>query len=76
MTIRIAGVASVPAALFDAAPTATDVGKRVFMSALLPGQITIIAPSALNDVVQRVGILTDGGANPKVLVQVGEPITL
>jgi|GEM_PF-4834260 len=76
VTIRIAGVASVPAALFDAAPTAADVGKRVFMSALLPGQITLTAPSATNDVVQRVGILTDGGANPKVLVQVGEPITL
>jgi hypothetical protein len=75
VTIRIAGVASVPAALFDAAPTAADVGKRVFMS-VDPGKITLIAPVATGDVVQRIGILVDGSGSPKVLVQVGEPITL
>jgi hypothetical protein len=75
VTIRIAGVASVPAALFDAAPTVADVGKRVFMS-VDPGKITLIAPVATGDVVQRIGILVDGSGSPKVLVQVGEPITL
>jgi hypothetical protein len=75
VTIRIAGEASVAAGRFDAAPSAADVGSRVFMSTT-PGQVTLTAPTATGDVVQRVGILTDGSASPKILVQVGEPITL
>ena len=75
VTVRVAGEASVPAALFDAAPAVGDVGKRVFMSTT-PGQVTLTAPTNPSDVVQRVGILTNGSGSPKILVQVGEPITL
>lgn len=75
VTVRTAGEASVPAALFDSAPAVANVGQRVFMSTT-PGQVTLTAPTATGDVVQRVGILTDGSASPKILVQVGEPITL
>jgi len=73
--VRIAGEAAVPAARFDAAPAASDVGKRVFLS-VTPGKVTLTAPTANGDVVQRVGILTNGSGNPKILVQVGESITL
>lgn len=75
VTVRITGEASVPAALFDSAPAAANVGQRVFMS-ITPGQVTLTAPTNTGDVVQRVGILTDGSASPKILVQIGEPITL
>jgi hypothetical protein len=76
VTVRIAGVAAVAVGRFDVpAPAVTDVGKRVFMS-VSAGQITLTAPTASGDVVQRVGILVDGSGSPKVLVQVGEPITL
>jgi hypothetical protein len=75
VTVRVAGVADVPAALFDAAPVAADVGKRVFVSTT-SGQITLTAPSASGDIVQRAGVLVDGGANPKVLVQIGDPVLL
>jgi hypothetical protein len=75
VTVRVAGVADVPAALFDAAPAVGDVGKRVFASTT-SGQITLTAPSASGDLVQRVGVLTDGSGSPKVLVQIGDPILL
>lgn len=75
VTVRVAGVADVPSARFDVAPAAADVGKRVFVSTT-SGQVTLTAPSSSGDIVQRVGILTDGGANPKVLVQVGDPVLL
>ena len=75
VTVRVAGVADVPAARFDVAPAAADVGKRVFVSTT-SGQITLTAPSASGDVLQRAGVLVDGGANPKVLVQVGDPTLL
>jgi hypothetical protein len=54
------------------------VGKRVFVSvSTLPaGKITLTAPSASGDVLQRAGVLVDGGANPKVLVQIGDPTLL
>ena len=75
VTVRVAGVADVPAARFDVAPAAADVGKRVFVSTT-SGQITLTAPSASGDVLQRAGVLVDGGANPKVLVQIGDPTLL
>jgi len=75
VTVRVSGVADVPAGRFDAAPAAADVGKRVFVSTT-SGQITLTAPSASGDVLQRAGVLVDGGANPKVLVQVGDPVLL
>lgn len=75
VTVRISGVAAVATGRFDTAPAAADVGKRVFMS-VTAGQITLTAPTTSGDVVQRVGILVDGSGSPKVLVQVGEPITL
>jgi len=75
VTVRVAGVADVPAALFDAAPAVGDVGKRVFVSTT-SGQVTLTAPSVSGDIVQRAGVLVDGGANPKVLVQIGDPILL
>lgn len=75
VTVRVAGVADVPAARFDAAPGVANVGQRVFVSTT-SGQITITAPSASGDILQRVGVLVDGSANPKVLVQVGDPTLL
>ena len=75
VTVRVAGVADVPAARFDAAPGVANVGQRVFMSTT-SGQVTITAPSASGDILQRVGVLVDGSANPKVLVQVGDPTLL
>jgi hypothetical protein len=75
VTVRVAGVADVPAALFDAAPAVGDVGKRVFVSTT-SGQVTLTAPVASGDVVQRAGVLVDGGASPKVLVQIGDPTLL
>lgn len=75
VTVRVAGVADVPAARFDVAPGAADVGKRVFVSTT-SGQISLTAPSASGDIVQRAGVLVDGSANPKVLVQIGDPVLL
>lgn len=75
VTVRIAGVADVPAARFDAAPGVANVGQRVWCSTT-SGQITLTAPSASGDIVQRVGVLVDGSANPKVLVQIGDPVLL
>lgn len=75
VTVRVAGVADVPAARFDAAPAAANVGQRVFVS-LTSGQVTLTPPSVVGDIVQRAGILADGGASPKVLVQIGDPILL
>ena len=76
VTVRVAGVADVPAARFDVpAPGVANVGQRVFVSTT-SGQITLTAPSASGDVLQRAGVLVDGGANPKVLVQIGDPTLL
>jgi hypothetical protein len=75
VTVRVAGVADVPAARFDAAPGVANVGQRVFVSTT-SGQITLTAPSASGDVLQRAGVLVDGSGSPKVLVQVGDPTLL
>lgn len=79
VTVRTAGVTDVPAARFDVAPIAADVGKRVWLSTTA-GKITLTAPSASGDVVQRVGVLATlaggGGGAPQVLVQVGDPVLL
>jgi hypothetical protein len=75
VTVRVSGVADVPAGRFNAAPAAANVGQRVFVSTT-SGQITLTAPSASGDVLQRAGVLVDGGANPKVLVQIGDPVLL
>lgn len=67
------------AALFDAAPIAADVGKRVWLSTTA-GRVTLTAPSAVGDVVQRVRILATlsggGGGTPQILVQIGDPVLL
>lgn len=75
VAVRIAGVADVPAALFDAAPAPANVGQRVWTSTTA-GQITLTAPTTTGNIVQRVGVLVDGSANPKVLVQIGDPVLL
>lgn len=75
VTIQVAGVADIPAARFDVAPVAADVGKRVFVSTA-SGKIALAASTTGGDLVQRAGVLTDGGANPKVLVQIGDPTLL
>jgi hypothetical protein len=79
VTIRVAGLADVPAALFDVAPIAGNVGKRVWLSTTA-GKVTVTASVTLGDVVQRAGILAtlaggSGGA-PQVLVQIGDPTAL
>jgi hypothetical protein len=76
--VRVAGLATVPAALFDVAPIGSDVGKRVWLSTTA-GRVTLTAPSAVGDVVQRVGVLATlagGGGSPQILVQVGDPVLL
>jgi hypothetical protein len=75
VTVRVSGVADVPASQFDSAPAAANVGSRVFVSTT-SGKITLTAPSATGDLLQRAGVLVDGGANPKVLVQIGDPTLL
>jgi hypothetical protein len=79
VTIRVAGLADVPAALFDVAPIAGNVGKRVWLSTTA-GKVTVTASVTPGDVVQRAGILAtlaggSGGA-PQVLVQIGDPTAL
>ncbi|NBT35348.1 MAG: hypothetical protein EBT03_07390, partial [Betaproteobacteria bacterium] len=56
VSVRVAGLVDVPAALFDVAPIAANVGERVWLSTTA-GQITLTAPSVSGDVVQRVGVL-------------------
>ena len=77
--VRFVGVVDVAAALFDAAPTAAGVGKRVWLSTTA-GRVTLTPPSAVGDVVQRVGIfatLAGGvGGSPQILVQIGDPVLL
>lgn len=74
--VRSGGEVSVPAVNFDGAvPTAADVGKRVFLSANA-GHLSLSAPAIAGEMVLQVGVLTAGGANPKVWVRVGEPIVL
>lgn len=75
VTVRIAGVADVPVALFDAAPAPANVGARVWVSTTA-GKVTLAAPSSPGDIVQRAGVLVDGGGSPKVLVQIGDPTLL
>lgn len=79
VTIRVAGLADVPAARFDVAPIAGNVGKRVWLSTTA-GKVTVTASVTPGDVVQRAGILAtlaggSGGA-PQVLVQIGDPTAL
>lgn len=79
VTVRTAGLADVPVALFDVAPAAGSVGKRVWLSTTA-GRVTLTAPSSPGDVVQRVGILATlaggSGGEPQILVQVGDPVLL
>lgn len=75
LTVRVHGVASVPAGNFDTAPSPSDVGKRVYLSTT-PGKVTITSPQEEGDIVQRVGVLADGSGSPKILIQIGEPIVL
>jgi len=75
VTVRVDGLVDVPVALFDAAPAPANVGQRVWM-ATTAGRITLTAPTATGDVVQRVGVLVDGSVSPKVLVQISDPVLL
>jgi hypothetical protein len=72
VVVRVAGSAP---ALFAAAPAAASVGSKVYMSATT-GQVTLTAPTSSGDLVQRVGILVQGGASPLVLVQMGDAVTI
>jgi hypothetical protein len=74
-TVRVSGVASVPTMQFDGGPGVANVGQRVFVS-ITAGKITLTAPSASGSIVQRAGVLVDGSANPKVLVQIGDPVLI
>lgn len=73
--VYIDGEISVPTTQFDSAPAVGDVGKPVFMSETA-GQITLTAPTASGSTVQKVGIVTDGSASPKVLIQIGDGFVL
>lgn len=79
VSVRVAGVVDVAVARFDVAPIAANVGKRVWLSTTA-GRVTLTAPSAVGDVVQRVGILATlaggGGGTPQILVQIGDPVLL
>ncbi len=74
-TVRVSGAASVPTTQFDGGPAVANVGQRVFMSTT-SGKVTLTAPNGSGCVVQRVGVLVDGSANPKVLVQIGDPVLI
>lgn len=74
--VRSGGEVSIPAANFDGGlPLGTDVGKRVFLSTVA-GRVSLSAPASAGDMILQVGILTAGGATPKVWVRVGEPVVL
>lgn len=75
LAIRVAGTASVPVTNFDVAPISENIGKRVFVSTT-QGRVTLAAPTTLGGVVQRVGVLTEAGESPKMLVQIGDPVFL
>jgi hypothetical protein len=75
ITVAVSGEVAVNAAQFDSAPAVTDVGKFVFMSTT-QGKITLTAPSSSGQVVQIVGIVTNGSGSPKVLIHFGQPILL
>jgi len=74
--IVVSGEVSLDVSLFDSAPTAADVGKRVYVSNTTNGEYTFTPPVASGVRVTRVGILTDGSASPKMLIQIGEGVEL
>jgi hypothetical protein len=56
---------------------ATDIGKRVYLSATTAGCLTLTEPSGSGDRVVRVGIVSKGGsATSRVFVQIGEGATI
>ena len=76
LTVQVAGELAIPDALWDGVPAVGDVGKLVFMSTTA-GNFTITAPSTSGDTVQKVGIVSVGGAGAvKIVVQIGDGVTL
>jgi hypothetical protein len=76
MQVLVAGERSIPDAEWDVVPAVTDVGKRVYMSET-PGNMTITPPSTAGSTVERVGVVTQGGAGAvKIVWQPGEPTIL
>ena len=75
-SVAIDGERSMADAVWDAVPAVTDVGKVVYLSETV-GKVTITAPSTAGSNVQKVGIVSVGGTGAvKMIVQIGNAVTL
>lgn len=75
VSVQVCGEASTPTGVWDSAPGATDVGKRVYLSAN-NGKLTLTPPNNSGDNVIRIGWVSAGGTNPKIIVSIGEGVVL
>lgn len=72
VTIRTTGAQPIADVLWDSVPAISDAGKPVFMSTV-GGNSTLTPPSTIGTIVQRVGILTQGGTGMcSVSLQIGD----
>lgn len=74
-TVRVSGSLVVPDVYWpsDTAPVAADVGKRVYLSATTPGDVTLTAPDTAGQLALRVGWLIKGGSGTAtVAIGIGE----
>jgi hypothetical protein len=76
VNVLTGGEIDVPDAEWDSVPATTDVGRKAFMSTTA-GNLSLTAPSASGDVVQKVGIVSRGGTGAvRVIVQIGDGVIL
>jgi len=62
--------------VWEAIPALTDIGKIAYMSET-PGLLTLTAPSTPGSIVQKIGIVANGGSgNVRLLVQIGDGVLL
>lgn len=79
MQVQVSGEVTIPDALWDSAPAATNVGDPVYASVTTNGEVTMTAPSTAGQVLQQVGIISFADASAdttRVLVQIGERVVL
>lgn len=77
IAVTIVGEIAVPDSVWDSVPAAANVGSRVYLSPLTPGNWTLTAPSTATQWVLKMGILTRGGSGTsRVAIQIGEGLLL
>ena len=76
VSVILSGGKDTSDAVWDAIPATTDIGKIAYMSET-PGHLTLTAPVTPGSIVQKIGIVANGGSgNVRLLVQIGDGVLL